>query len=130
MKLEYVNAAAKVQDIQVPSVQVEPLVHLHVYEVDEKIALALLASDPKHWKEVLPKEEKPKSASKSKAKAREALALKEEPEEDLLPSDKWRYPYPPTGDTTAENKYAEDDEDYDEERRYVEPQADEAKDGN
>lgn len=56
MQLKYVNAAANLHDIQVPAVQVEPMQHGHIYEVENKLGLALLESDPKHWKEVLPKE--------------------------------------------------------------------------
>lgn len=77
MKLKYVNAAAKTQDIQVPVIQVEPMIHLHVYEVDNKVGLALLESDPKRWKEVLPKEEKVK--------------VKKEKKEDA-PDNTWNFP--------------------------------------
>lgn len=57
MQLRYMNADALIHDIQVPAVQVEPLQHKHVYEVATALGLALLASAPQHWKEVLPKED-------------------------------------------------------------------------
>lgn len=59
MQLKYVNAAADGQDIQVPAVQVEPMKNGAIYEVDKAVGALLLKSDSAHWKEVLPKDDKP-----------------------------------------------------------------------
>lgn len=64
MQLRYMNTLADGQDIQVPAIQVEPMKHGATYEVENKLGLALMESNPAHWKEVLPKEDKPKPATR------------------------------------------------------------------
>lgn len=120
MQLKYVNAAANLHDIQVPSVQVEPMQHGHTYEVEKALGLLLLERDPKHWKEVLPKEDKV-AVRKNKVAAKVVQPV---------PSGQWLQPLD-AAERDSDALDAWDEDDFDEEYSYTPPQDDDTrKDGN